>query len=68
MNVQINGQPSSLDIGTTVQMVVALFCGSDNSSGVAVAVNQVVIPRHQWGTTEIHDADQIEILWASSGG
>ena len=68
MNVHINGQLRSLNIGTTVQMIVVLFCGSESATGVAVAVNQVVIPRHQWGTTEIHDADQIEILWASSGG
>ena len=68
MNVHINGQPHSLNIGTTVQMVVALFCGTENATGVAVAVNQVVIPRHQWNTTEIQETDQIEVLWASSGG
>ena len=68
MNVHINGQPHSLNIGTTVQMVVALFCGTKNATGVAVAVNQVVIPRHQWNTTEIQETDQIEVLWASSGG
>ena len=68
MNVHINGQPHSLNVGATVQMVVALFCGTENATGVAVAVNQVVIPRHQWKTTEIHETDQIEVLWASSGG
>ena len=68
MNVQINGQHHSLVVGTTVLMIVAKFCGSENASGVAVAVNQIVIPRHQWKTSEIQNSDQIEVLWASSGG
>ncbi len=68
MNVQINGADRSLNKGTTVHMVVVQYCGSENVTGVAVAVNQVVIPRDQWSTIEINELDQIELLWASSGG
>lgn len=38
------------------------------SQGVAVAVNNVVVPRSEWPDTRLHDADNILIITATQGG
>jgi sulfur carrier protein len=36
--------------------------------GVAVALNQRVIPKSQWSETKIHNQDNILLLTATQGG
>ena len=36
--------------------------------GVAVAVDQEVVPRGQWGKTQLHEGARVEILRAIQGG
>lgn len=68
MNVYVNGEARTVHIGCTVLEVVELICGSPVPTGVAVALNSMVVPRRQWSGTSMEDDDSLEILWASSGG
>jgi len=36
--------------------------------GVAVAVNEEIVPRSRWDATTLHDGDRVEVLTAAQGG
>ena len=36
--------------------------------GVALAINQTIVPREQWETHLLHDGDQILLFQAIAGG
>ncbi|MEO3783360.1 sulfur carrier protein ThiS [Actinocorallia sp. B10E7] len=66
MRVTINGQARDLPDGATVAAVVSQV--TDAERGVAVALNEEVVPRAAWPTTPVRDADRVEILTAVQGG
>jgi len=77
VRVSINGASRELAAGTTVADVVAeLAPTSDNGTappgasvrGIAVAVNDEVVPRATWPDTVLAEADRIEVLTAVQGG
>jgi len=77
VRVSINGASRELAAGTTVAHVVAeLAPPSDNGTappgasarGIAVAVNDEVVPRAAWPDTVLAEADRIEVLTAVQGG
>jgi sulfur carrier protein len=66
MNVSVNGDAAVLDDGVTVAVLVdRLGCGT---KGVAVAVNEAVVPRSTWSTHTLREDDRVEILRAAQGG
>lgn len=38
------------------------------SKGIAVALNQQVVPKEEWLSTAVHDQDQLLIITATQGG
>lgn len=69
MKIVINGTPSDVEEEATVAHVVrALTDASDASRGVAVALNEAVVPRGDWATTFLREDDRVEILTAVQGG
>nr|WP_043589883.1 sulfur carrier protein ThiS [Geminisphaera colitermitum] len=42
--------------------------GQADRKGIAVAVNDTVIPRATWPAHSLHDADRILIIQATQGG
>jgi sulfur carrier protein len=66
MRVTVNGGPDDVPAGTSVEvMVTGLGRGR---AGIAVAVNDEVVPRSQWSSVELVDGDRVEILTAAQGG
>jgi sulfur carrier protein len=66
MNVTVNGDAAVLADGTTIAALVErLGCGT---KGVAVAVNEAVVPRSTWPDHALRDDDRIEVLRAAQGG
>ena len=66
MSVYVNGQPRDLGADASVADVVhSLGAGG---SGVAVAVNDEVVPRGEWERTPLRDDDRVEVLTAVQGG
>ena len=68
MTIHLNGQTQDIPSNSTIHDVVVHCCGEPVPQGVAVALNQMVIPRQEWAATAVSDGDEIEVLWASSGG
>jgi len=66
IDVTVNDEPRRLDAGATVATVVELIgCGR---RGVAVAVNEEVVPRSAWEITGLAPGDRVEVLRAAQGG
>jgi sulfur carrier protein len=66
MNVHVNGEATTVDDGLSVDGLVELLqCGR---KGVAVAVNEEVVPRSQWARALLAAGDRVEVLRAAQGG
>ena len=66
MTVRVNGRPVELPAGSALIAVVERVTSA--TSGVAVAVNDEVVPRTSWPHTPVVDGDRIEIVTAKQGG
>lgn len=72
MEVLVNGRRQVLAPGTTLAALVAGWRpardGAGPVAGIAVALNDEVVPRSEWGATELSGQDRVEVLTASQGG
>ena len=70
----VNGAPYDLGPAGTVplaELVARLAPGhvtDGTARGVAVAVDDVVVPRGIWGSTTVRGGDRVEIVTAVQGG
>jgi sulfur carrier protein len=69
MNLHINDQPRTLDLGADATLAALLaHIGQADRKGIAVAVNDNVIPRAAWPAHPLAEADRILIIQATQGG
>lgn len=66
MKVKINNILQEIPEGTTLFILTEKYNLPDR--GVAIAVNNEIIPRNEWGEYVIHECDDIVILKAFNGG
>ena len=64
--VVINGQPRSVNAGTTVERLIAELGIGDRR--VAVERNRSVVPRAEHATTILVDGDRLEVVTFVGGG
>ena len=64
IEVRVNGEARGLRPGATVADLVP----SEWQGGVAVARNDEIVPRAQWGATALQPGDAIEIVRPVQGG
>jgi sulfur carrier protein len=67
MEIEINDQKYQLESGLSVARVVTELLNVE-LSGMAIAINDKIIPRTLWEETEMQDADKMLIIKASKGG
>ena len=68
MRVLVNGEPTELEAGATVQSALAGLALPGGERGVAVAVDAEVVPRGEWTARELSDGARVEVLRAIQGG
>ena len=72
MELKINGTRHDKRNGITVaDLLIDELSGVDTphgAAGIAVAVNDVVIPKREWNATPLNAGDKIEIVRAVQGG
>jgi len=68
MDLKINGESKSFSDSASLLALLEQFDVHPDATGVAVALNDVVVPRAQWATTDVTDGDSIEIIRAVQGG
>ena len=67
MNITINNQPLEINESNSLKEVVVSKLG-EKLNGVAVAVNDTVIPKTNWEQFTLHESDNILIIKATQGG
>ena len=68
MNYTVNQEERQGDEGLTIAEVVVNETGEKDATGIAIALNQAVVPRSQWESREVTEGDEIDILLAVQGG
>lgn len=68
MLVTINDARRELPDGATVASVVESLGGAPGGRGVAIAVDNEVVPRTAWSATTLSDGAHVEVLAAVQGG
>lgn len=66
LTTSINGDVRAVASQTTVTDLVAEL--GVGPRGIAVSVNEALVPRSEWSSTTLQDQDRIEILHAVQGG
>ena len=66
MKVLLNGEPTELAPGATVEAALVSLELPDR--GVAVAVDAEVVPRGEWTDHELREGARVEVLRAIQGG
>ena len=67
MRLTCNGEAVEVDALTLADLLVVRL-GDPRPPGIAVAVNDEVVPREAWGRCVLADGDAVEIVTAVQGG
>ena len=68
MNIKINGKITEIAESLNVTDFIALHLNGKEPRGIAIAVNDIIIPKSKWSETVIAENDNIEIVHAVQGG
>lgn len=67
MTIIFNNNP--IQLAPSVNTVKALVAHKElPASGIAVALNNRVVPKARWGVTELKDNDKVTVITAVCGG
>ncbi len=67
MNINYNNQRIELAENTSILAFVISQVGN-KQNGIAVAVNEAIVPKSQWGETSLQANDNLLIIKATQGG
>lgn len=67
MLVSVNNQPLTLPLASDLASL-AVHLGFPDPKGLAIAVNQHIIPKSAWSSYALHENDQVTIIHATQGG
>ncbi len=67
LSLEINGAGEQLAVSTVAELL-ALKGIELERKGIAVALNNAVVPRRAWAETALKSGDVVEIITARQGG
>jgi sulfur carrier protein len=67
MNVFVNNQQLNINEGATLRFALETN-GLQNTRGIAVAVNNRVVPKSEWANMQLAANDKITVIRATQGG
>jgi sulfur carrier protein len=68
MELKVNGKPLEIERGASLLGLLEKFELGADTAGVAVAINDAVVPRARWSETTLGEGDTVEIIHAVQGG
>ena len=69
MLLTVNGASIEVpDTGEAALLEVLAAAGMDDLRGIAIALDEEVVPRSDWATCRLHEGQRIEVVRASQGG
>ncbi|WP_274476561.1 sulfur carrier protein ThiS [Mangrovimonas aestuarii] len=66
ITINVNNTIHQLEVNTSIAQLLSTLKSPVN--GIAVAINNIVIPKYNWTETELKDNDDILIIQATQGG
>jgi sulfur carrier protein len=66
--IKVNGEPRTVEDGTTVEGLLNQLDVPAEGRGIAVAVDTEVIPRSRWADVVLPDGVEVEVVKAVQGG
>lgn len=66
MKIEVNEEPREILEQTTLKSLVDSTL--DNTRGLAIAINNTVVPKEKWDQTILKEADKILFIKATQGG
>jgi sulfur carrier protein len=67
MDIRLNGEPHRF-AGASLMELLAAQAIDHGKPGVAVAINDAIVPRAEWASACLRDGDTVEIVRPHSGG
>jgi sulfur carrier protein len=67
MEISINQQRTEIPENTSVEELVSTFF-SNTTKGIAIAVNQAIIPKSEWSVRVLNPDDRVILITATQGG
>jgi sulfur carrier protein len=67
MLLSVNNQTLQLPLAPNLASLT-LHLGIASQQGIAIAVNQQIIPKSAWPDYALHENDQVTIIHATQGG
>lgn len=68
MKIVVNGKPNIIERTDALVDVLRRFGIAEDTTGVAVAVNDAVVPRREWASRRFEEGDVVEVIHAVQGG
>tara|TARA_R110002072_G_scaffold16048_1_gene63449 strand:- start:30966 stop:31184 length:219 start_codon:yes stop_codon:yes gene_type:complete len=66
IEVTVNDNKHSFREEETLQSVISKLSITEN--GIAIAINEQIIPKKKWTTTQLNNNDKILVIKATQGG
>ncbi|QZE15642.1 sulfur carrier protein ThiS [Halosquirtibacter laminarini] len=66
MKILFNGNSMKIDVLTNIHDLLSMY--QIELQGIAVAINQRLCPKTEWGETYLQEGDSILIIQATQGG
>lgn len=67
MNIYINNKPQDLPVQTNISGMLEVL-RITSQKGIAIAINNNVVPGAEWRTYELKDNDKVTLIRATQGG
>ncbi len=67
MTVRVNNEPRAVADSSTLESLMREL-GLFENKGIAAALNGTVVPKKQWPTNALKDADKVLLIRATQGG
>ena len=67
MTIKINNQPQTLQKPLSIKQTLTKF-NLWEETGIAVAINEVVIPKCDWESRLLEEEDEVLVVTATQGG
>ncbi|MBC7511525.1 MAG: sulfur carrier protein ThiS [Ferruginibacter sp.] len=67
MEINLNNQSYQIEVKTSIQIALNNWIG-EKQKGIAVAVNETIVPKAQWDRYELQHNDKVLVIKATQGG
>lgn len=67
MDILINESPTAITQPCSVEHLLKAI-GQHEHRGLAIAINDTIIPRSSWATHMLQEADRVTLIRAAAGG